>query len=202
MPTSATGTCNRPAGHAAGGQAPGGKARRCGGFTLIEILVVVVIMAVMVAVAVVSLSGLDGRHLEREAERFSALLHLACEQSELSGRELGIHLATTGYGFTMASAQGWLPFPDDHRFRVRELDGVALQLADGALLPDRPDFQAPPQVLCWPSAELSALDLRFLAEGATAGTAARLRVRTGADALPWVELRDEANGWQPLAARR
>lgn len=196
MPTSATGTCKRRSRTGMAGPAAGVH----GGFTLIEILVVVVIIAVMVSVAVVSLSGLDGRRLEREAERFSALLRLACEQSELSGRELGIHLAGTGYGFSLATAQGWAPFGDGHRFRSRQLDGVNLQLADAAPLPERPDFQVPPQALCWPSAELSALDLRFVPAGAAQPAQARLRVRTGADAQPWLEWRDDAGHWRSLAA--
>lgn len=162
---------------------------------------VVVILAVMVAVAVVSLSGLDGRRLEREAQRFSALLLLACEQSELSGREVGIHLAGSGYGFSLATAQGWAAFADG-RFRSRELEGVQLQLTDGSPLPELPDFQLPPQAVCWPSAELSAVDVRFARPGEGIDGTHALRVRTGADARPWVEFLDAGGAWRPLADSR
>ncbi|MFA7540787.1 MAG: prepilin-type N-terminal cleavage/methylation domain-containing protein [Lysobacterales bacterium] len=202
MPTSVAGT-SRPRQAALARRCRNHRWRRhrpkSGGFTLIEILVVVAIVAIMVAVAVVSLSGLDGRRLEREAQRFAALARLACEQSELSGRELGMHLASDGYGFSLATAQGWAPFADNHRFGARELDGVVLQLA-GTTLPELPDFEAAPQALCWPSGELSALDLRFVEVGARPDVQARLRVRTGADAQPWVEVRDEREGWRTLAA--
>ena len=162
------------------------------GFTLIEVLVAVVIIAIVVAVAVVSIGGNDQRQVQREAERFVALLTLACEQSELSGRPIGVHLGQSGYGFSLATSDGWLPFGADHRFHERELAAVHLHPGAGSV-PEQPDFEAEPQARCWPSGELSALDLRF-----ARGGQALVRVRTAADAQPLVEIRDDGRHWQAL----
>lgn len=163
------------------------------GFTLIEVLVAVVIIAIMVAVAVVSIGGNDQRQVQREAERFAALLMLACEQSELSGRQIGVHIGQAGYGFSLATSDGWLPFGPDHRFHERELSATRLQPGAGDL-PDAPAFEAEPQALCWPSGELSTLDLRFVRD-----EQARVRVRTAVDARPLVELSDDGRDWRVLA---
>lgn len=69
------------------------------GFTLLEILVVVVIIGVLAAAVVLAVDGGSARQLDREAERFRALLGQACEQAELGGRDLGVLVRDDGYGF-------------------------------------------------------------------------------------------------------
>lgn len=167
--------------------------RRFAGFTLVEVLVALVIMAVIAGVMVLSLSGLDPRRAEREAERLAAVLTLACEQAELAGRELGVHLAASGYGFSLAGDSGWLPFAAGHRFRTRSLDGVTLEVA-GLALPRVPAFEDAPQAVCYPGGELSALDVRL-----RHGERLLARVRTGADGAPAIERSDDdGRSWRPL----
>jgi general secretion pathway protein H len=166
---------------------------RPSGFTLIEVLVALVIMAVLAGVMVLSLSGLDPRRAEREAERLAALLTLACEQAELAGRELGVHLAASGYGFSLADGREWLGFAAGHRFRTRSLDAVTLQVP-GLALPALPDFDEDPQAVCFPGGELSALDVRL-----RHGERVLARVRTGADGAPGIESSDDdGRSWRPL----
>lgn len=165
---------------------------RGGGFTLIEVLVALVILATMAGVLVMSLGGFDQRRAEREADRLAAFLMLVCEQAELSGREVGIHLATGGYGFSLSDRDAWLPYPAGHRFEERRVNGVRLALADGELPPEV-DFRLPPQATCWPSGELSALDVRLMHDDRE-----RARVRTGADTAPVVEIPDDAQAWRAL----
>ena len=162
------------------------------GFTLIEVLVALVILATLAGVLIVSLSGFDQRRAVREAERFAALLELACEQAELAGRALGVHLATHAYGFSLADRDQWLPYPASHRFHERELEGVQLTARDAELLPI-PDFEAEPQAVCWPTGELSALEVRFVQNERE-----RMRVRTAADARPVVEISDDGRTWRLL----
>src|SRR5580704_17498780 len=71
-----------------------------GGFTLIEILVVVVIIGVLSAglLLSVSLTGRD-RDLEKESDRLVALLNYAREQSELQTREYGLIFQDDNYEF-------------------------------------------------------------------------------------------------------
>ena len=166
--------------------------RSARGFTLIEVLVAVVIIAIIVAVAVVSIGGNDQRQLQREAERFAALVTLACEQSELSGRQIGVHLGQQAYGFSLATSDGWLPFGAGHRFHERELSAIRLQPGAGSL-PEAPEYEAEPQALCWPSGEFSELDLRFVRN-----KEARVRVRTAADARALVEISDDGRDWRAL----
>ena len=161
------------------------------GFTLIEMLVALVILATMAGVLVLSLSGFDQRRAEREAERFAALLQLACEQAELSGRELGVHLGTVRYGFSLADRDSWLQYPASHRFHERALDGVEL-IAHGGSLPPVPDYERAPQLVCWPTGELSAFDLRFVHESRE-----WMRVRASADGRPAIEAADPGDDWRP-----
>lgn len=167
------------------------RARRAG-FTLIEVLVALVILATMAGVLVISLPGFDQRRAEREADRLAALLMLACEQAELSGRDIGVHLSATGYGFSLADRDAWLPYPEGHRFGPRLTEGIQLALPD-VNLPAVPEFEAPPQAICWPSGELSALDIRLVQ-----GERERARVRTGADMMAIVEVADDTRTWRPL----
>lgn len=170
------------------------RARRAG-FTLIEVLVALVILATLAGVLVVSLPGFDDRRATRQAERLAALLALACEQAELSGREIGIHLARTGYGFSIGDRERWLPYPPGHRFEPRELQGVELATPSQPL-PDVVEFEDAPQAACWPTGELSALDVRLAHEGRE-----RLRVRTLVDGSAIVETAPgdgAGRDWQPL----
>lgn len=145
------------------------------GFTLIEVLVVVVIVAVLAAAVVISLPGLDARRAAREAERFHALLALACEQAELAGRSVGIHALADGYGFSFEVEDGWLPFPDSHRFRPRRLEGLVLA-TPGAALPTLPPGEPVPMALCGADGALTPFELHFLHQERVLQ-----RVRAGAD---------------------
>lgn len=162
------------------------------GFTLIEVLVVVVVLAVIVGAVLLSASGLDARRAEREGERLYLLLQLACDHAELSGREVGLHLAATGYGFSVAAQDRWLPFANGHRLHERIVEGSLLAVPS-ASLPDAPDYERAPQAMCWPSGELSALDIRVIH-----AERARARVRTGADARPVLEASDDGREWRAL----
>ena len=105
---------------------------RSKGFTLIEILVVLVIMAVVISLAVLSI-GTTGRdaQLDEESRRIEGLLDILHERALLEGRDFGLRIEPTGYGFLVYSADRdrWLPIKDEHEFRHRDLPkGVTFQL--------------------------------------------------------------------------
>jgi type II secretion system protein H len=103
-----------------------------GGFTLIEILVVMVIIGVVIAGAMLSLSftGPD-RELHTEGERLVDLMNYAQEQGELQTRELGLYCTDHSYKFLSFDARRnlWVPIDDDDALRARTLpDAIKLQL--------------------------------------------------------------------------
>jgi general secretion pathway protein H len=106
--------------------------RSSGGFTLIEILVVVVIIGIVTVGALLSMSftGPD-RELHTEGERLADLMNYAQEQGELQTRELGLYCTDHSYSFLAFDARRnlWVPISDDDALRARTLpDSVKVQL--------------------------------------------------------------------------
>jgi general secretion pathway protein H len=103
-----------------------------GGFTLIEILVVMVIIGVVIAGALLSLSFTGPeRELHTEGERLVDLMNYAQEQGELQTRELGLYCTDHSYKFLAFDARRnlWVSIDDDDALRARTLpDAIKLQL--------------------------------------------------------------------------
>ena len=76
---------------------------RAGGFTLLEMLVVVFIIGIMAAMFTLSVGVAGGtdRELRREAERLATLLALALEDASFQSRELGLRLYPGRYEFSV-----------------------------------------------------------------------------------------------------
>ncbi len=150
MAISATGRENKPP------PAPGG-------FTLLEVLVVLVIIGIVVGFAVLSVDTRP-EELRREGNRLASLLELTAEEAVMNGREYRVILHRHGYAFELLQDGKWLG-SEDEMLRARELpDGMGLelvlenqpqQLSDS----DAPEQSEPVALLLLSSGEISPFEL-------------------------------------------
>ncbi len=108
MPTLATGRSALP------------EIRRPGGFTLLEVLIVVLIIGIVLGLAVVSIRDDPAQRTQTEIRRFAALTTLAAQEAVLQSREIAIELQRNGYRFLTLQDGEWVD-PADNVFRAREL---------------------------------------------------------------------------------
>jgi general secretion pathway protein H len=110
-----------------------------GGFTLIEVMVVVVIIAVLSAMLVFMAMPGDAELADKEARRLAALLELASAETRASGESIAWSSEGDGYSFWQRSYDGeWTRFPETSIFRQRSFGGRAELRAvfvDARLLP-------------------------------------------------------------------
>jgi general secretion pathway protein H len=133
------------------------------GFTLIELLVVLVIIGVLWATLTLAIGSAGGeRQLEREAEQLRALIGYACEQAELSGREIGISLNGGGYRFSHLEREMWQGFGSGELRARTWAAGTTTRLArDGNGVTIESQFPDKPQLLCFSSGELTPFQLEL-----------------------------------------
>lgn len=93
-----------------------------GGFTLVELLVVMCIVGVIAAMAAISASPADRARTLDEARRLAMLLELARAEARAVGRSIAWLPQPAGYTFRRMSDDGtWVAFPEDSPFRRRTL---------------------------------------------------------------------------------
>ncbi len=143
-----------------------------GGFSFIELLVVVVIIAVFAGATILSVGTLGSdREIDREVFRLRTLLELLREEAVMQNRSYGVLFSETGYRFYIYDPQRLLWFePIDDRFlRERLLQeplSLGLRLEDRDITLDRefdPEaLEAPePQVVLLASGEMTPFEAAF-----------------------------------------
>ncbi len=140
-------------------------ARPQGGFTLLEILVVLVIIGILTSMAVLSIGDRRGDILQDESRRILALIALAREEAILEGREYGLGLWRGHYQFYELDEEKseWNPIAADSHLRPRELPetlDLLLEIENQEVILDA---KAPdkPQILILSSGETTAFRLTF-----------------------------------------
>ena len=142
--------------------------REARGFSLIELLVVVVIIAVLALAVTLSVAGSADRQLLRETDRFEGLVRLACERAEQSGREIGVDVGTGGFSFRQLAGDKWQDAESEGEFRARAwLDGMRVALSREGRSVDLGTRDAPPQIVCFSSGEMTPFALTFALGDAT-----------------------------------
>lgn len=95
--------------------------KRGGGFTLVEILVVVAIIGIVLAIASVNLLPDDRRTLENEAERVALLLDMARDTAISSGEDLAWQTDGQRYAFyRRGEGDQWVAETGDEMLRSRD----------------------------------------------------------------------------------
>lgn len=133
-----------------------------GGFTLIEMLVVVVVVGIVAGGVAMSFSGGEARNVRREADQLATLIRSAREQAVLENRTLVIAFNRSGYKFMSPDDSGALAPMNDDVFSARRLgSGVeisAVEIDGSASIND-------PRIVLSPTGEATAGTVEFLLNG-------------------------------------
>jgi general secretion pathway protein H len=140
------------------------QARRSGGFTLIEILVVVAIIVVMVGLAGAQLMRGPADVVREESERLALLLRAAREEAILQGRVYAFGAGRDSYRFLRLERNGRLKIASsDELLRPQRLPaGIAIE----ALRVEGAGEAAQDGVVFLPSGELPAFRIVLKSGGA------------------------------------
>jgi len=162
MPTSATGRWKN---------SPHRTRAAAGGFTLVEILVVVLIIGILSVGAVLSLGVIGGdRELDRERDRILVITGHLRDQAALQNREFGMRVFIGGYEFLAYDGFSlqWERVTDDPLFRPRTLpQGLTMKLlVEGrpVVLPAQDKKDPVPQLMLFSSGEMSSFELTLRRE--------------------------------------
>jgi general secretion pathway protein H len=91
-----------------------------GGFTLLELLVVIVIAGIMLGMVSFNVLPGDRQVLKDEARRVALLLQLARDEAIVRNRQVAFEADAEHYRFLVRDDAGWKPIVDDDLLRERE----------------------------------------------------------------------------------
>ena len=101
---------------------------REGGFSLVEMMVVLFVMGLLAGVVVLSLPG-DSKVLREEAERFAARTVAARDEAISGARPVAVVVGRAGYYFEQRRDGGWQPLDPGRFGLVAWKDGTLASVA-------------------------------------------------------------------------
>lgn len=97
-------------------------AHAAGGFTLIEVMVVLVIMGLVATGIGVALDAVQGREASRAVERLRLVLEATAERASVRGQPIAVEFIADGYRFSAFDTDGnWRPLIDPPVFAEKLL---------------------------------------------------------------------------------
>ncbi len=141
---------------------------RAAGFTLIELLVVVTVIAIIAGMAVAGGALVaPQRRIAAELDQFASTWRYLCDESELSGRPVGMALARQGY-LPMVFDDGlWVPRAQRGALGPQAWapDRESQLWVDGDPVLLEPREPEAPQLVCWAGMEQRPFEFRLRARG-------------------------------------
>jgi general secretion pathway protein H len=131
--------------------------RRCRGFTLLELMIVIVLIGVLVGMVSFATGVHPARQARQEADALAGVIRQLRERAVLESQEHGVRLSVGGYRAMRLGIRGWEPvtalyrWPDNLRLRLKQ-DGYSVSLGAD---------EGPPQLLMLSSDETSPFTLTF-----------------------------------------
>jgi type II secretion system protein H len=141
--------------------------RRSGGFTLLELMVVMTIIGIIAGMVALRIgdSSRQVRH-EREARRLQQAVQLAAQEAIVRGRAYGLRVGANDYAFCRREAGVWRPIAADNKLGPYLLPGN-LQLRVDSTLPEQDERDsdeegACPMIRLSPSGEMEPIKIAVI----------------------------------------
>lgn len=102
---------------------------RSGGFTLLELLVVLVIAGLLLGMVAFNAMPGERQALQNDAQRIALLLQLARDEAIVRNRPIAFEAGANSYRFLERDGGKWEPITEDELLREREFERAPVRLS-------------------------------------------------------------------------